>query len=65
MNFQNGSPTPICVRQCVAANIIVQVIMGEPIAAPLGTVGVFCFPPINPVPKHPVKETHVLIRNPL
>ena len=46
-------------------DIIVQVIMGEPIAASLGTDGVFCFSPINHVPGQPVKETHVLIRNPL
>ena len=46
-------------------DIIVQVIMGEPIAASLGTDGVFCFSPINHVPGQPVKATHVLIRNPL
>ena len=53
------------VCSCFCYDIIVQVIMGEPIAASLGTDGEFCFSPINRVPGPPVKETHVLIRNPL
>ena len=71
MNSTLGSVVPLAMfyssacQRLFCYDIIVQVIMGEPIAASLGTDGVFCFSPINHVPGPPVKETHVLIRNPL